>query len=75
MNLMSACGASGSIKPGVKRSGTPAIESARARDAGDSLYITASLPPAPRARFFFGLQTWGSAALHPRLYAIACSAG
>jgi hypothetical protein len=33
------CGAAVSIKPGVKRSGTPglSVEKARARDAGDSI--------------------------------------
>src|SRR6185436_8648135 len=31
--------------------------------------------PAPRAGIDFGSPTWGSAALHPRLYAVARSAG
>ena len=34
-----------------------------------------TLSPAPRARNLFGSLTWGSAALHPRLYAVARSAG
>src|SRR6185436_5282862 len=31
--------------------------------------------PAPRAGIIIGLPTWGSAALHPRLYAVAHYAG
>jgi hypothetical protein len=32
------------------------------------------LSPAPRAGNYLWDATWGSAALHPRLYAVACSA-
>ena len=33
------------------------------------------LSPAPRADKISGILTWGFAALHPRLYAVARSAG
>ena len=65
--------AGNSIKPGVERSGTPGAADPRitARGAGDRLEFTLKrLSPAPRASIAFGFN-WGSAALHPRLYAIA----
>src|ERR1700738_2355619 len=31
--------------------------------------------PLSRAQHVLLIRTWGSAALHPRLYAVACSAG
>jgi hypothetical protein len=46
-----------------------------ARGAGESLTSRQRLSPAPRADIIFGPITWDYATLHPRLYAVACSAG
>src|SRR6185295_20093233 len=47
----------------------------RACEAGDSRMSRQTLSPTSRASIVFGTLTWGSATLHPRLYAITCSAG
>ena len=68
-----------SIKPGVERSGTPGrIEGMiRAHKVGDSSLVERR--PMTVARFtgleFTYVSTWGSAVLHPRLYALARFAG
>jgi hypothetical protein len=79
--------AGGSIKPGVERSGTPGsigireYEPARAggrvqsRSIDDGNDLNKPLSPVPRAYTLSGLGSWGSATLHPRLYAFARFAG
>ena len=38
-------------------------------------FVLLRLPPAPGADDLLSFATWGFATLHPRLYAVACSAG
>ena len=79
-----------SIKPGVERSGTPGFQKyfnpepvKRATAASVCefklfRYLTAInklLPPTTWARLSFPLSSWGSAALHPRLYSCTRFAG
>ncbi len=45
-----------------------------AHGVGDSVYGVTKLSPAPRVLVFLIQVSWGSAALHPRLYAFVCSA-
>src|SRR5215475_98548 len=79
-----ACGAGGRIEPGVERvSAEPqeyGISAHQAREAGgsfslfaisSSLRLCQSLSPASRACAINSGRTWGSAALHPRLYSDA----
>ena len=74
IEILRVCGADESIKPGVERSGTPGgVDSKKpsAREAGDRFRAAARF-----ARFFKRMKsTWGSAALHPRLYACTRFAG
>jgi len=71
------------IKPGVKRSGTPGtvaaiIHSSRSGRQWKHHGCLSQLQPlsaAPRAGIVSGFLTWGFAALHPRLYAVARSRG
>ena len=42
-----------------------------ARGAGDSVYINSSVARYRGLVTFFVYGSWGSAALHPRLYAVA----
>jgi len=62
-----------SVKPGVERSGTQELWTERPQPAvaGDSPEVTPHRRQLSRAGIIFGLLTWGSAALHPRLYAFA----
>jgi hypothetical protein len=74
MDIESQPAAAGdSIKPGVKRSGTPGDcpKIMPARGAGDSGYhdFRAVARSAGCGRWV--CSSWGSATLHPRLYAIA----
>ena len=77
-----ARGAGDSVKPGVERSGTPGggpvlrIERAKRAIAETPQFPDDHrLSPASRALSCGAMQAWGSASLHPRLYAIARSAG
>jgi hypothetical protein len=82
-------GAGDSIKPGVERSGTPGSEPRRIQARGSgrqsvgmrfrsdhypTLHAT-GCHPLPRVQTSSRAWSWGSAALHPRLYAVARSAG
>ena len=77
-------GADDGIKPGVSASeprGTDPDRFSKVREAAGSRVhlrtdqLTMYRPPAAsRAHGFLGLLTWGSAALHPRLYASVRSA-
>ena len=62
-----------SIKPGVERSGTPGTANRRtaARVAADSPEITVNTVARSAGCHYHEPSTWGSAALHPRLYAVA----
>jgi hypothetical protein len=67
-----------SILPGVERSGTPGYESkkiSKAREAGASFRQFNGCRPLRGLTCFLFNLTWGSAALHPRLYAAARCAG
>src|SRR5262249_25648394 len=84
MLTSSACGAGGETQPGVERvSAEPqeyGVNTHQAREAGGSFLLFAtssslrlgqSLSPASRACALNSRRTWGSAALHPRLYSDA----
>jgi hypothetical protein len=83
-------GAGASIKPGVERSGIPRTTTIRrssprsGRQRSDAIvtnrYFRLDRAYPSHCRPFRGLEeglcfSWGSAALHPRLYAVAHSAG
>ena len=74
-----ARGAGGSIKPGVKRSETPGLQTGRdrARGARDSpvIHSTKRLSPASQALPFLLRRSWGCASLHSRLYTVATLRG
>ena len=65
--------AGGSVKPGVERSGTPGIsaEISPAREVGDSPCEFRAVARFAGCGYFETRVSWGSAALHPRLYATA----
>jgi hypothetical protein len=80
----SACGAGVRIEPGVERDCAEpqeyVVTTHQAREAGVSFLLCASssllrfgqsLTPASRAGLINLYRTWGSAALHPRLYSDA----
>src|SRR5262245_42148592 len=82
MFTSSACGAGGRIEPGVERSGTPGRwrNHTSSPRSGRLLFVTRhfmiiEIGPIAVARFAGWddkpLRTWGSAALHPRLYSAA----
>jgi hypothetical protein len=84
MFTFSACGAGDRIEPGVERASAQPEEydlrAHQAREAGgslslftasSSLRLCQSLSPASRACAINADRTWGSAALHPRLYSAA----
>ena len=69
-------------RPGVEWSGTPgSVEyEVAAREVGDSVFILSEFRyllyrTLSRAGSFLMVATWGSAPLHPRLYAIAALRG
>src|SRR5882724_10345436 len=63
-----------SIKPGVERSGTPGSVGGERKEPAK--WATAgALSHASRAQFHYLSLSWGSASLHPRLYASTRSAG
>ena len=84
MFKFSACGAGDRIQPGVERASAQpqeyGLRAHQAREAGgsfslftasSSLRLGQSLSPASRACAINAGCTWGSAALHPRLYSAA----
>ena len=64
-------------RPGVERSGTPgtAHPGTTARGAGDSPEIMVTTVARSAGWHYLWTITWGSAALHPRLYAFTRFAG
>jgi len=84
--IIKAREAADSIEPGVERSGTPGSRSKASEPAkrapllriyfepDEAIYLMIRLSPAPRARLLNLTRSWGSASLHPRLYADVRSA-